>query len=138
MFRRIGYRAALTSFAFTALWLFFGLLLLSTPIPHALGIGGEMLIAWVLIFLAALGLSGLLLFIAAVNNIFPQNVRAPRSASKIGLRMSGRISCSQRGSKFVATTPGCRQLAVLPLPARRRASAKVCTTLASFERAYAC
>jgi len=83
MFRRIGYRAALTSFAFTALWLFFGLLLLSTPIPHALGIGGEMLIAWVLIFLAALGLSGLLLFIAAVNNIFPQNVRAPRSAERL-------------------------------------------------------
>ena len=83
MFRRIGYRAALTSFAFTALWLFFGLLLLSTPVPHALGIGGEMFVAWVLIFLVALGCSGLLLFIAALNGIFPQNVRAPSSAAKL-------------------------------------------------------
>ncbi len=83
MFRRIGYRAALTSFAFTALWLFLGLLLLSTPVPHALGIGSEMFVAWVLIFLAALAFSGLLLFIAALNGIFPQNVRAPRSAERL-------------------------------------------------------
>ncbi len=83
MLRRIGYRAALTSFAFTALWLFLGLLLLSTPLPPALGIGGEMFVAWVLIFLIALGLSGLLLFIAALNGIFPQNARAPRSAERL-------------------------------------------------------
>ena len=83
MFRRIGYRAALTAFVFTALWLFFGLLLLSTPVPHALGIGGEMFVAWLMMFLVALGLSGLLLFIAALNGIFPQNVRAPRSAARL-------------------------------------------------------
>lgn len=81
--RRIGYRAALTSFAFTALWLFFGLLLLATPVPHALGIGGEMFVAWVVIFLTALGCSGLLLFIAALNGIFPRNVRPPRSAERL-------------------------------------------------------
>jgi hypothetical protein len=83
MFRGIGYRAALTAFAFTALWLFFGLVLLATPVPHALGIGSEMLVAWVLIFLAALGGSGLMLFIAALNGIFPHTVRAPRSAERL-------------------------------------------------------
>lgn len=83
MFRQVGYRVALTSFAFTALWLFFGLVLLSTPVPHALGIGSEMFVAWVMIFLAALAVSGLLLFIAALNGIFPQNARAPRSAERL-------------------------------------------------------
>jgi hypothetical protein len=83
MLRRIGYRAALTAFTFTALWLFLGLLLLATPVPHALGIGGELFVAWVLIFLLALGCSGLLLFVAALNGLFPQNVRAPRSAERL-------------------------------------------------------
>ena len=81
--RRIGYRAALTAFAFTALWLFFGLLLLSTPVPRTLGIGAEMFVAWVVIFLVTLGCSGLLLFIAALNGIFPQTVRPPRSAERL-------------------------------------------------------
>ena len=79
----MGYRAALTAFAFTALWLFFGLLLLLTPVPGALGIGGELFVVWVLIFLGALGSSGLLLFVAALNGLFPQNVRAPRSAERL-------------------------------------------------------
>ncbi len=83
MLRKVGYRVAITSFAFTALWLFLGLLLLSTPVPHALGIGGGMFVAWVLIFLLALGGSGLLLFIAALNGIFPQNMRAPTSSERL-------------------------------------------------------
>lgn len=83
MFRRIHYRAALTSFAFTAFWLMFGLMLLSTPVPHALGIGDGLFVAWLMMFLLALAFSGLLLFIAALNGIFPQTVRAPRSAERL-------------------------------------------------------
>lgn len=81
MIRRIGYRTALTAFVFTGLWFVLGLLLVSSPIPGALGISGELFTAWLLLFLGMLGLSGLALFLAALNGIFPPNVRAPRRAT---------------------------------------------------------
>lgn len=80
MVRRIGYRAAVTGFVFTGLWFVLGLLLLSTPAPGALGIAGGMFTAWLLLFFVILAAAGVTLVIAAVNGIFPQNVRAPRRA----------------------------------------------------------
>jgi hypothetical protein len=83
MLRRIGYRAAGTVFVFTALWFVLGLFLLSSPLPGALGIGGEFFVAWLLLFLGILALAGLVLCIAAINGIFPPNVRAPRRAASL-------------------------------------------------------
>ncbi len=84
MLRAIGYRAAITSFVFTGLWFVLGLLLLSTPAPGALGIAGGMFTAWLLLFFAILALAGLTLLIAAINGVFPQNIRAPRRAELWG------------------------------------------------------
>jgi len=81
--RQVGYRAAVTAFVFTGLWLVFGLFLLATPVPGALGIRGEMFVAWLMLFFAELAISGLLLFVAAINGIFPRTVRAPRSAEAL-------------------------------------------------------
>src|ERR1019366_8004545 len=44
---------------------------------------------------------------------------------------------NQPGSRFVATTPGCRQFAVPCVAARRRANANVYMTLTSFDCEYA-
>lgn len=80
MIRRIGYRAALTAFVFTGLWFVLGLLLVSSPLPGALGIAGGLFTAWLLLFLAMLAGSGATLLVAAINGLFPPNVRAPRRA----------------------------------------------------------
>ena len=58
-------------FAFTGMWFVFGLIVLWSPIPGALGIGSQMLLAWGLIFLVVLGIAGASLTIAAINGIFP-------------------------------------------------------------------
>jgi hypothetical protein len=83
MFRRVSYRTAVTAFVFTGLWFMLGLMLLFTPIPGALGIRGEMFVAWLMLFFATLALSGLTLVIAAINGIFPRNVRAPSAAEAL-------------------------------------------------------
>ena len=83
MLRRITYGTAVTAFVFTGLWLVLGLVLLWTPIPGALGIRGQMFVAWLMLFFLELALSGLALFFAALNTLFPKNVRAPRSAETI-------------------------------------------------------
>jgi hypothetical protein len=83
MLRRIGYRAAGNAFMFTALWFALGLVLLWSPVPGALGIGGDFFVVWLLLFLGILALAGLTLCIAAVNGIFPPNVRAPRGAESL-------------------------------------------------------
>lgn len=81
--RQVGYRAAVTAFVFTGLWLVLGLMLLWTPLPGALGIRGEMFVTWLMLCFAELAISGLLLFVAAINGIFPPTVRAPRSAETL-------------------------------------------------------
>ena len=48
MIRRISYRSAATAFVFTGLWFVLGLLW--SPILPALGIRGQMLVAWLLLF----------------------------------------------------------------------------------------
>lgn len=71
MIRGIGYRTAVTVFVFAGLWFVLGLLMLASPIPHALGIGGAMFVAWLLLFLAMLALAGGSLTMAAINGVFP-------------------------------------------------------------------
>jgi hypothetical protein len=81
MIRRISYRSAATAFVFTGLWLVLGLLLLWSPIPSALGIRGQMLVAWLVLFLIILGGSGAVLTLASINGIFPP-ASPPRRAAR--------------------------------------------------------
>jgi hypothetical protein len=81
--RQVGYRAALTALVFTGLWFVLGLFLLWTPVPGALGIRGEMFVGWLMLFFAELAISGLFLFIAAINGIFPRTARPARSAEAL-------------------------------------------------------
>ena len=69
--RRLSYRHALTAFFFTGCWLVFGFLFLMTPIPDALGVGGQLIGAWIALFFVFLALSGAMLTLAAINGIFP-------------------------------------------------------------------
>ena len=57
-----------------------GFLFLMTPIPDALGVTGQMIGAWIVLFFVVLGVSGVLLTLAALNGIFPRVERAPRRA----------------------------------------------------------
>ncbi len=83
MLRQVNYRTAVMAFVFTALWFALGLLLLLSPIPGALGIRGQMFVAWLMLLFAETALCGMALVIAAVNGIFPRNVRAPRAAETL-------------------------------------------------------
>jgi hypothetical protein len=87
MIRRITYRAAATAFVFTGLWFVIGLVLLWSPIPAALGIGGPMFVAWLLLFLVILAGSGAMLTLAAFNGVFPPaerpQPRRPAPASSV-------------------------------------------------------
>ena len=92
MIRRISYRSAATAFVFAGLWFVLGLLLLWSPIPSALGIRGQLLVAWLLLFLLILAGSGAMLTVASINGILPQSERpkprrpapASRTASVAG------------------------------------------------------
>jgi hypothetical protein len=81
MMRRISYRSAVTAFVFAGLWFVLGLLLLWSPIPGALGIRGQMLVAWLFLFLLVLAGSGAMLTLASYNGIFPPDeLPAPKPA----------------------------------------------------------
>ena len=67
-------------FVFTGLWFGIGVVLLMTPIPGALGIGDQMFVAWLLLFLTILALSGATLTMAAINGMFPQGHGLPARA----------------------------------------------------------
>ena len=71
MIRRVSYRSAVTAFVFAGLWFLLGLLLLWSPIPGALGIRGNMVMAWLFLFLIILAGSGATLTLASYNGIFP-------------------------------------------------------------------
>jgi hypothetical protein len=79
--RRLSYRHAITTFFFTGCWLVFGFLFLMTPIPDALGVGGQLIGAWIFLFFVFLAISGSLLTLAAFNGIFPPVQRSPRQAT---------------------------------------------------------
>ena len=75
--RRLSYRNAMYAFVFVGLWTVLGFLFLMTPIPGALGIGGQLISAWILIDILAFGVSGAMLAVAAFNGIFPPVESAP-------------------------------------------------------------
>jgi hypothetical protein len=80
MLRRITYRTAATAFVFTGLWFVLGLMALWSPVPGALGIRGQMSVAWLLLSFVILGGSGAMLTVAALNGIFPAG--QPRGARR--------------------------------------------------------
>lgn len=89
MIRRVSYRAAVTGLVFSACWLVVGFLFLMTPIPDALGIGSQLIQIWIVTFFIALGVSGGMLTLAAINGIFPPVVRAPaRRAASLPTRVA--------------------------------------------------
>ena len=99
MIRRIGYRTAATAFVFAGLWFLIGLVALVSPIPGALGIGGEMLLAWGLLFLVILGAAGVTLVLAAINGLFPPDAPSPGAGAI-------RQSAPPAASRITATTAG--------------------------------
>lgn len=88
MIRGIGYRAAATVFVFAGLWFVLGILTLMSPVPHALGIGDEMFVAWLLLFLVILATAGGSLTMAAINGLFPPS-EMPRPARRRAERARG-------------------------------------------------
>ena len=78
--RQIDYRLALNAFVFTGLWFVIGAVLLWSPIPGALGIGGSMFGAWLVLFFLAMAAAGSLLTIASLNAVFPPREAAPPSS----------------------------------------------------------
>jgi hypothetical protein len=101
MIRGIGYRTAATIFVFTGLWFVLGLLMLASPIPHALGIGGAMFVAWLLLFLAMLALAGASLTMAAINGLFPP---AEPRAARAAVQQAATVSAARRDSHAIAAT----------------------------------
>ena len=71
MIRRVSYRSAVTAFVFAGLWFVLGLLLLWSPIPGALGIRGNLVLAWLFLFLVIFAGAGATLTLASYNGIFP-------------------------------------------------------------------
>jgi len=89
MLRSVTYRKAGNVFVFTALWFVFGAVALWSPLPGALGISGAMFGAWVLLFFAALALSGAMLMLAAINAAFPRRPRYVRRNTALPTREAG-------------------------------------------------
>ena len=81
MIRQIDYRLATNAFVFTGLWFVIGAIVLWSPVPGALGIGGGMFAAWVVLFFLALAGAGSLLTIASLNEAFPPRSQAPPAGS---------------------------------------------------------
>jgi hypothetical protein len=110
--RRISYRHAFTAFFFTACWLIFGFLFLMTPLPDSLGVTGQMLAAWIVLFFVFMAASGAMLTLASINGIWPPVARPPR-------RTSSRLSSP---SRTTAGTPSAHdassQAWTRPLPPR--------------------
>jgi hypothetical protein len=77
MLRRIDYRTAANAFIFTGLWFAIGAIILWSPLPDALGIGGPMFGAWLILFFLALMVAGSLLTVAALNAAFPPHPAPP-------------------------------------------------------------
>lgn len=76
--RRLSYKHALTALFFSGVWFVAGFLFMLSPIPNALGIGGELFQAWLVIFLIAMAIGGSMLTMAAFNGLFPPVVKPPQ------------------------------------------------------------
>ena len=86
MIRKIDYRFAANAFIFCALWFLIGAILLLSPLPGKLGIGGEMFAVWLVLFFLAMASAGSLLTVASLNTLFPPHSRTPPSAHKLAPR----------------------------------------------------
>ncbi len=71
MLRRVDYRIAINLFVFTGLWFVIGAIVLWSPVPDALGIGGGLFVMWLLLFFGVLAVAGSALTLAAINVAFP-------------------------------------------------------------------
>jgi hypothetical protein len=80
MLRRVGYRSAATVFVFAGLWFVLGLVALVSGVPGALGIGGEMFLAWLFLLMLGVAFAGATLTMAAINGLFPPS--EPADATK--------------------------------------------------------
>ena len=103
--RSVSYRTAAFGFIFTSLWFIIGLVVLWSPIPSAMGIHSQMLVAWLLLFFVILGASGATLIIASINAAFPRQRRAtPRSPVRAGAVT--RTTTESRGGTSRSQTRG--------------------------------
>jgi hypothetical protein len=89
MIRSVTYRRAFNAFLFTGLWFVLGAIMLWSPIPGALGIGGAMFGAWVLLFFASLAIAGLMLTFAALNGAFPGRPEHQRPKAAVASQQAG-------------------------------------------------
>jgi hypothetical protein len=79
--RRVTYRTAANAAIFFALWTVIGVVFLWTPIPGALGIRGELFVAWVMLTFLILFAVGVVFLAAAYNAAFPPALQpSPRPA----------------------------------------------------------
>ena len=109
MLRSISYPYAVNAFIFTALWFLIGAIVLWSPLPGALGIGGEMFGAWVVLFFLLLAVAGSLLTIAALNAAFPPHTGAPPRGRALPSRTTSAPWWAPRqgvGPQSSATPPG--------------------------------
>ncbi len=100
MLRRVNYRTAINGFVFTALWLVIGAVVMWSPVPDALGIGGGFFAAWLVLFFLVLAGAGMILTVAAINAAFPPSEGRPpaegRSATEDRLSAEGRSATQAR------------------------------------------
>jgi|SRR5690348_6790997 hypothetical protein len=101
--RSVTYRTAAFAFIFTSLWFIIGLLLLWSPIPAALGIHSEMLVAWLLLFFLILAGSGVTLILASINGAFPPT-GTPRRRATISTRAAAVARASMERGRSGAKT----------------------------------
>src|SRR5437773_11511500 len=105
--RRVSYRTAAFAFIFTSLWFIIGLLVLWSPIPSAMGIHSQMLVAWLLLFFVILGASGATLIVASINAAFPRRRGAtPRSPVAARAAAGTRATTERRGGTSRSQTRG--------------------------------
>jgi hypothetical protein len=105
--RSVSYRSAAFAFIFTSLWFIIGLLVLWSPIPSAMGIHSQMLVAWLLLFFVILGASGATLIIASINAAFPRRRRStPRSPVATRAAAVTRATTERRGGTSRSQTRG--------------------------------
>jgi hypothetical protein len=111
MLRRIDYRTALNAFVFTGLWFAIGAIVLWSPLPDALGIGGPMFAAWLILFFLSMMVAGSLLTVAALNAAFPLHPASPQRGHTAPERARTAASpmwappSSPRASSTRGTTP---------------------------------
>jgi len=113
MLRGVTYGMAATALAFTGLWFVIGIIVLLSPLPSALDIASRFFVAWLLLFLAILGASGLTLIVACINGVptrrRPARAAAPRPAWPAPPDFSATVGRGPRPRTTVPRTPRQRR-----------------------------